>query len=1798
MRQARSSTGAASFGVTFVSLTLLTSTAPAEAAFGFRKPLTIQGARVSGAPHANFPVLISIVDPNLRVRPAGRVSSPTGCDIAFMTSGGALLDHEIERYDGASGTLVAWVRIPSLPAANTTIFVYYGDSEIRCPQNSSAAVWDTSYRYVYHFSETAGNPLDSTANMVAATLNPQGDPAAVENRNAAGQIAGALEFTTPPAPPPATFLQTTDSHLTLADGVLPANQPFTIEGWFNATTWGGAGVYIGLVTKGRDSAPGFVDWVGIDKVPQGANARLALIMQLPETNVAGGTNLLANTWYYATVTFDGASARRVYLNGALDGSDLVTATTYPNIVENTRVGDDSNGNYLNGRVDEIRFSNVLRSAGWIQTTYNNSSCPSTSTCGVAANRFVVEGAQQLPPTNYRSIGDTTTPYSTGSITAAAGSAVVTGTGTAWKTANRGRGDSIDIGGTFYTVLSVNSETQLTLTTTAANYSGGYSINRKFATLADWEECIDGGGSPCGPDPAVASANFMNDDRREVGIVYKDKVYVDSVVDASSDVLVINGSTPGPFHTITLTADFGNRHNGIPGTGVILDLQGAAVECQGVAISDGFTTVEWMEVRNGAASADGIAVNTVGKVVVRNNLVHNLGDRGIQVHGAAVIRDVDIYDNVVYRAFRGIFVEDAVAASSTIRIMNNTVYASSSAGAAGIGAVAPGGGTPVTLRNNISHSNAGGDFGVPSLNPASSHNLAGDATGIAHSPAGGGIDSVPLTGAGGVNFFDTNPGTENLHIQNSSRAKDAGADLSCFLTYDIDGMARVTPWDIGADDASVTTAVVLQSFAATPLDGAVELAWQTASELSNLGFHLYRSAAESGPYVQITTSLVPGLGSSAVGARYSYLDAGLTNGATFYYKLQDVEATGRTELHGPVSATPQAGPAPAGSAGTAAPGASPARISYGDPTRVELRVARRGGAAVELELVTGGFFATPEADGSVRLEVPSFEVVDTPGSPAIPVKRASLAAVAGRGVRIVGVAAEDVVGFSSLRPALAEAPELVVGRDGTVRVGKRRARAAWRSRGLTPEQAARVVSTAFQGELKRALVELSPLRWDPASRQLLLARRLRVRVAFAGREPGETGLGGSRGRRPRRGRDDRESAPSLVARLVARESGLYAVGFEQLFPTQRRALAASELRLSRLGEPVAFHVEPNGSRFGPGSALYFLSEGASLSAYANDVVYELGLGAGGMSMPLGSASPGGLPLGYAFKHRSFEQNRFYLSGLLEAPELWLWDALLSPALKAYAFNLDGLARASEPGTLQVWLQGASDFGAEPDHHVRAYLNGALVGEASWDGKRPYTLQAPIPPGLLREGENRLELENLADTAAAYSMVYLDRFALDYPGTLAAEAGRFAARSGSDGTAVLAGLGAGSSVLDTSEADSPRWLGGALAGPGGLAVRVEAGRRYLAVSPQALLRPEIRWPLASDLRSARNQADYLLLAPRALLPAATALLELRQSQGLRARSVALEEIFEVFGWGERSPQAIQDFVGYAYQQWAAPAPRYVLLLGDASYDPKNYVAGAVKDRLPAFILKSSYLWAPSDPHYAAVNGEDELPDLAIGRLPAASLEEAQRLVEKTIAFEAAGFDLSGPAVLVADNPDPAGDFEANAEEIAARLPASSPLEKLYLGQLGVDATHAAIMAAFDRGASLVSYVGHGGTAVWASENLLNSWDLPQLAPQPRQPLVLTMNCLNGYFVPPSFDSLAEALVKAEARGAIAAFSPSGLSLNEPAHLYHQALVAELASGRHARLGDAVLAAQADYASTGAFPELLSLYHLFGDPALRIR
>jgi CSLREA domain-containing protein len=941
--------------------------------------------------------------------------------------------------------------------------------------------------------------------------------------------------------------------------------------------------------------------------------------------------------------------------------------------------------------------------------------------------------------------------------------------------------------------------------------------------------------------------------------------------------------------------------------------------------------------------------------------------------------------------------------------------------------------------------------------------------------------------------------------------------SCLAPSDTSELSRVQ---------GVTTDVELVTFEATAGNAAVELRWQTASELNNLGFHLYRSAGEVGELERVTDRLIPGLGSSPSGAEYSYRDLGLANGVTYFYFLEDVETTGRTERRGPVSATPSADATPAQSQASREDGDTEARLTYGDPDQNTLRIVpRRNGVVLELEI--RGFVAIAREDGTVRLEVPGLEEV---AGSSVPVVRAWVDAVAGRDVKLASIRARELERFDGLTPGAELVSELEASAQGTLR-----ARLLRRGRRQVRREGVKLLDVAYQGETKKALVELSPFAWDGSG--LVLAKRLEAHVAFRGREASAKRVRGAKGK--------------AAVRLVTTQRGLYAISLDEVLG-RRRARRALEMRLSRQGEDVAYHVE--------GGALYFWSDGAAANPYGTEAVYELELGVSGVRM--GDAVSGGGS--FYWDDVDKEENHYYQAGLVSAPDLWLWELLMAPERKSFTFDVHELVSASEPSILEVRLQGTSDFAGVEDHHVRAYVNGVLVADDRWDGKTPRTITAELGAGVLREGANELELDNVGDTAVLHSMVMLDRFRIRYPRSMSVLENK-------------------SFVVDITDA-LPRWVA-----PG---TGFDDARRYFAVDEAH--RPELRSVPQSSLRTPLR-ADYLVIGPEALLDASKPLLRHRRRQGLRVEAVSTETVASELGHGELTPESIRELIAWAYHEGRGPKLRYVLLLGDATYDYKDHLGTGVENQLPPFMVQTSYLWTASDPAYAAINGDDLLPDVAIGRLPAKTIDELSAMVDKILAFENGELEALQPFVLVADNADTAGNFERDAEEIASTLLDGRDVQRIYLGKLGVSATQDAIVASFDAGASTVSYLGHGGIHLWADENVFNASIVDRLSSQPQQPLLLTMNCLNGYFHFPYFDSLAEALLKPKDKGVIAAFSPSGLSLNAPAHQYHKALMRELLDGGHVRLGDAILAAQARYAETGAFPELLSIYHLFGDPAL---
>jgi hypothetical protein len=102
----------------------------------------------------------------------------------------------------------------------------------------------------------------------------------------------------------------------------------------------------------------------------------------------------------------------------------------------------------------------------------------------------------------------------------------------------------------------------------------------------------------------------------------------------------------------------------------------------------------------------------------------------------------------------------------------------------------------------------------------------------------------------------------------------------------------------------TTLIELTDFQSISGNGQVKLTWETASEIDNAGFNIYRSTSENGEYIKINNTIIAAKGSSTQGASYDFIDDAVQNRKTYYYKLEDIDLNGTSTMRGPKSATPR------------------------------------------------------------------------------------------------------------------------------------------------------------------------------------------------------------------------------------------------------------------------------------------------------------------------------------------------------------------------------------------------------------------------------------------------------------------------------------------------------------------------------------------------------------------------------------------------------------------------------------------------------------------------------------------------------------------------------------------------------------------------------------------------------------------------------------------------------------------------------------------------------------------------------
>lgn len=287
---------------------------------------------------------------------------------------------------------------------------------------------------------------------------------------------------------------------------------------------------------------------------------------------------------------------------------------------------------------------------------------------------------------------------------------------------------------------------------------------------------------------------------------------------------------------------------------------------------------------------------------------------------------------------------------------------------------------------------------------------------------------------------------------------------------------------------------------------------------------------------------------------------------------------------------------------------------------------------------------------------------------------------------------------------------------------------------------------------------------------------------------------------------------------------------------------------------------------------------------------------------------------------------------------------------------------------------------------------------------------------------------------------------------------------------------------------------------------ATRRYVATTGAGVFTPaavrEDKPPSTLDtqfgasLKDATQGADWIVIGQRTLLNMTAgsnlrSLITRRQGQGLETRVVDIRDIYDEFTEGIEDPEAIRRFLTHILTpgNWRK-LPSYVLLVGDATRDYKNdyghstsrqYVPTSMWDKAP----DNQFGIYPSDSWFAGVG--DDMPDAAVGRIPAHTLSETEAVFSKIVNYETGAHPASwaGRALLVAEADPLNGEpFKSKQDQIFSNYFAAGPqtATKVYeAGETAQDAANqnAAIDSNVNLGAAIVAYIGHGSFRNWGKD-----------------------------------------------------------------------------------------------------------------------
>jgi hypothetical protein len=682
---------------------------------------------------------------------------------------------------------------------------------------------------------------------------------------------------------------------------------------------------------------------------------------------------------------------------------------------------------------------------------------------------------------------------------------------------------------------------------------------------------------------------------------------------------------------------------------------------------------------------------------------------------------------------------------------------------------------------------------------------------------------------------------------------------------------------------------------------------------------------------------------------------------------------------------------------------------------------------------------------------------------------------------------------------------------------------------------------------------------------------------------------------------KQLAATNAIKLFVKDIGWYRVSQPQLISAGLDPSAdPRKFQLYANGKQQAILVtgQDDGS-FDPQDTVEFYGAGLD-TPYSDQQVYWL-LAASKAGKRIKNSSTSGQPSGIiSFAQTVQRKDRtIYFAALNNGDAENFFGALVNTSPLDQTVQITNLdVSASSEALLEISLQGVTDIpDSSQDHTVAVSINGNALNPIVFDGQELMKQQFQIPHSWLAEGQNTV---TLTAQGGAQDVSLVESIRITYSHTYNADADSLICTAPGKNEIKIGGFTQSQiRIFDITKPNSIREISGTVIQEGttyAIVASLKKGgeRTLLALAENKIAAPaRLKINNPSSWNDERNAADAMYITHNDFTTAVTSLQQFRQSQGISVTLIDVEDIYDEFNFGVPDPSAIKTFLSTASTKWSSP-PHSVLFAGDASFDPRNYLGFGDFDFVPTGTVATSTGETASDDWLVDFN-DDLHPDMAVGRIPSRTLQEASAMINKIMLYEqtppVGSWDQQ--VMMVADNNDVV-DFESASSELASVIPPNIAVTNVFLGQSDPSTARSQILNGLENGQLIVHYLGHGSVEVWAEEDLLTSPDAEAFTNGLRLPMVIALNCLNGYFHDVFTNSLAEAFLRNSNGGAVAVWASSGFTETSRQTSMDRAFLQWLFNpDEPLTVGEAIFRAK-QIAMEG---DVSRTWILFGDPLSRI-